>query len=131
MIYRLVHQVARQRAIDAVKAAPMGHVVEVKEAGRNLEQNALAHAILTDIAKQVTWKGMKFPKDVWKRLCMAAWMRENGKAPEMIPALDGAGVDLIYERTSRLSKEQFSEFIEWCIAFGAQNGVVFRDKHAA
>ena len=105
--------------------APDGWHVTLRPPTRSLDQNALLHDALTDIAKQVEWKGKRFTVDVWKRLCMASWIRERGGQPELIPALDGNGFDVIYERTSKLTVAQMSEFLEWVTAFGAQSGVTF------
>jgi hypothetical protein len=45
-------------AIQAIKDAPYGYVVEIKEPTRKLSQNAKFHAILTDIssAGSVHWE---------------------------------------------------------------------------
>lgn len=123
--FRLVHRQARIGAAQAVMEAPDGWHVTLRPPTRSLDQNALLHDALTDIAKQVEWKGKRFTVDVWKRLCMASWIRERGGQPELIPALDGNGFDVIYERTSKLTVAQMSEFLEWVTAFGAQSGVTF------
>lgn len=129
-IYRLVHDVARKNAALACARAPQGWLVEIKPPTRSTDQNAMLHACLADIAEQVEWKGLKFDVVVWKRLCVAAWLRECGEEPEMIPALDGRGFDVIYERTSKMTVSQMTSLIEWCLAFGAQNGVVSKDQPA-
>jgi hypothetical protein len=95
---------------------------------RSSEQNRLLHAALTDISQQVEWKGQKFTVEIWKRLCVAAWLREKKEQPMLIPALDGNGFDVIFERTSKLSNTQCSELLEWCFAFGADHEVKFRDR---
>lgn len=41
----LAHATARQLAIEAVRNAPDGYVVEVKPKTRSPEQNALLHAL--------------------------------------------------------------------------------------
>lgn len=97
------------------------------DALRNDEQNKRLHAMLNDIAKQVTWHGQKFPAGVWKRLCTAAWLREEGERAVMIPALDGMGVDVIYERTSKLSKKRMASLITWVDAFGGEHSVNWTD----
>ena len=122
-MFRLVHLTARRLAKEAIDAAPDGYVVTIKEPTRNLDQNARLHALLTDVSKQVEWHGKKLPLDVWKRLCTAAWLREIGETPEMIPALDGKGFDVIFERTSTLTVAQMSSLIEWTTAFAAEHGV--------
>jgi regulator of RNase E activity RraA len=48
---------ARQNAAKAVQEAPAGFVVEIKEPSRTLAENALLHAILTDLSKQAKWHG--------------------------------------------------------------------------
>lgn len=133
-VIRCWEPVQAHRALTA-QAWPMlkamlvaGHrmVVEVKPETRSLAQNALLHSALTDIANQVEWHGQKFDVVVWKRLCVASWLREKNQTPDLIPALDGNGFDVIYEKTSKLSAAQCSELLEWCFAFGAEHGVKFR-----
>ena len=110
-----------------------GHRVKlsVGEPTRSSEQNAKLHAMLTEIAKQVEWAGKKRSVDIWKRLVVASWLRAEGEAVEYLPALDGHGVDIIFERTSRMSKAQLSGLIEYMHAWGAENNVVWSDKPLA
>ena len=116
--------------IKAMTVAGHRLVLEIRPEKRSDAQNRLLHSVLQDIAQQVDWHGKKFDVVTWKRLCMAAWLREAGGNPELIPALDGSGFDVIYERTSKLNKTQCSELIEWCFAFGADHGVKFRGMEA-
>lgn len=120
-IYRLVHGEARRRALDAVRTAPEGHVVRVSEATRNLEQNALLHALVTEIADAVPWAGRLRSVEVWKRLLTAAWLRARGESLEILPALDGHGVDVVFRRTSDLNKSEFSELVEFVQCWMAEN----------
>jgi len=57
MKFILSSQVVRQNAAKAVQEAPSGHIVEIKEPSRTLAENALLHAILTDLSKQAKWHG--------------------------------------------------------------------------
>jgi regulator of RNase E activity RraA len=57
MKFILTHDLARQNATKAVQEAPSGHIVEIKEPSRTLAENALLHAILTDLSKQAKWHG--------------------------------------------------------------------------
>ena len=99
-------------------------VLEVKPEKRSSPQNARLHAMLTELSLRVDWCGKKLPMEVWKRLCMAAWMREERQSPQLVPALDGNGVDIIYERTSRLTKDECGRLMEWITAFAAERGVL-------
>jgi len=119
----------RERAKQQIDGMSYPFTLDLKEGEpRNLDQNAALHAALTDIARQVEWNGKKLSLEVWKRLCMASWLREEREKPMMIPALDGNGVDVVYERTSKLSKAQCSSLLEWCYAFGAEQGVKFATR---
>jgi len=123
--YRLTNPQQRSAASYACIQAPDGHIVEIREPTRTSADNAALHALLTDIARQVEWYGQTFPVEVWKRLCTAAWLREIGGNPLLIPALDGAGVDIIFERTSKLSHKQIVSLMAWIEAFGAEKGCRF------
>jgi len=115
----------RQRAMQAVKEATEGMEVIIKPPSRSLDQNAKIHAMFSDLASQIDWHGMKLHADVWKRLCTAAMLRELGESPTLIPSIDGRGVEIIYEKTSRMSKKMMADLIEWVFAFGAEKGVVW------
>lgn len=121
----LAHTEARKRAAARCMEAPEGYTVKFSMPKRSNDQNALLHSALTDISEQVEWYGQKLSVDVWKRLCMAAWLRERKEQPMLVPALDGNGVDIIFERTSKLTIAQCSELIEWCFCFGAEHHVKF------
>ena len=95
---------------------------------RTLDQNAKLHAMLGDISRQVTHYEQKFSTGVWKRLCVASWLRESGEKPLMIPALDGCGIDVIFEKTSKLSIKRTAELIEWVYCFGTEHGVKWSEK---
>lgn len=131
MIFYLRTPQARQSAREAILTAPEGYVVEIHEETRSLEQNDHAHAALTDIAKQVEWHGKKLTVLTWKRLTMAAFLREIGHQPELIPALDGNGFDIVFEHSSKLGKRKFAAWVEWLYAFGAEHRVAFRTPRQA
>lgn len=102
--------------------------VAISDEDRTAEQNAKLHAMLTDIAHQVEHAGQKWSVLIWKRLCTAAWLREEGENATMIPALDGNGFDVIYEKTSKLGVKKCASLIEWVQAFGAEHSVRWTQK---
>ncbi len=110
---------------------PSGYVLRIDPPKRKLVQNALLHACLTDLHEQAEWYGKRFSVLTWKRLCTASWLREKGEQPELIPALDGNGFDIVFEKTSEMSVTQIAELIDWIYAFGAQNGVTFKEVASA
>lgn len=97
--------------------------VEVKEMTRSVEQNAKLHATLSDIAKQIEWAGKHRDVDTWKRLLTAAWLRARGESVEILPAVDGHGVDVVFRRTSNLTVRECAELLEFVQAWAAEQGV--------
>lgn len=128
--YRLASETHRQFVASLVLQTPVGHFVSIDPPRRGLAQNAYLHAALTDIAEQVEWHGKKLSVLIWKRLTMAAWLREKGEQPELIPALDGNGFDVVFEHSSQLTIPEMAEYLEWVKCFAAQNGVTFREPTA-
>jgi len=94
---------------------------------RSVEQNSKLHAVLQDIANQKEWAGKKLDVEAWKRLMVAAWERSNKRAAEFYPAIDGSGFDVVYSRTSRMSKQELSELTEYAQFWAADNDVVLHD----
>lgn len=116
----LVHPQARQRAQDAVRMAPDGWEVIVQPPRRNLSQNAALHAKLGEIAESRQWAGKSWDIETWKRLMVGAWSRARGESIVMLPALDGAGVDIVFRRTSQMTQAECSELLEFVTAWEAQ-----------
>ena len=121
-IFRLVHAEARRRAVEAVRSSPVGYVVEVKDATRTLEQNALLWAVLTDVAEQVEWYGKKLTNEEWKDVFTASLKRSK-----VVPGLDG-GFVVLGQRTSTMTKREFSELVELIYAFGAEREVKWSNE---
>jgi hypothetical protein len=122
-IFILAHEQARQNALQGVKTAPQGYVVEIRPKTRSLEQNALLHALIQEIAKSVIWAGSKREVDTWKRLLTAAWLRARGEPIEMLPAIDGNGVDIVFRRTADLTIPEMNELIDYIQAWAIDQGV--------
>ncbi len=125
-------------ATESDRARLMGHLagldlskpktVTIKEKDRSGDQNRALHAMLSDISRQVEHYGKKFDVETWKRLCTAAWLREEGEQAQLIPALDGQGFDLVFARTSKLTVSQCASLITWIEAYGSQAGVRWTQK---
>lgn len=105
--------------------------VEVRPVRRNSEQNALLHALLTEIARSVEWAGKRRDVEVWKRLLTAAWLRARGESVEILPALDGHGVDVVFRRTSDLSVGECADLITYVQAWAAEHDIETMDRSTA
>lgn len=95
------------------------HVLTIEEEKRTGQQNRLLHAILQDISERREWAGQKWDVEVWKRLLVAAWTRANNEQLVLVPALDGRGVDIVFRRTSKMTKAEVADLIDFITAWDA------------
>ena len=115
--FRLVNDMVRQRAVQAIMAAPNGWIVEAKEPTRSTVQNAKMWAMLADVARAQP-DGRQATPEVWKALFMNAM----GFECAFETGLDGRPFPTGF-RTSRLTVSQMRDMIEFIYAYGAQHGV--------
>ena len=116
----------RDAACDAIRNCDDGYVVEIKKPGRNLDQNAALHAILTDIARSgIPFAGKPRSMMEWKVLMVSAHATASGEHQEVLQGIEGEPVAL-RESTARMSKERMSSLIEYTVAWAVQNGIRLR-----
>ncbi|MBP6749599.1 MAG: recombination protein NinB [Xanthomonadaceae bacterium] len=126
-IFTLSHDTARKRAVDAITKAPHGARVKISEPARTLDQNALLWPILNEVALAVPHGGAHRTPEEWKGLFMHAC----GKEVSFLPALDGKGFVPFGMSSSKLSKREFSDLLEFIFAWCAENGVALKMREAA
>jgi len=117
----MAHDMARQRAVEAVRQAPEGYAVTISEPSRTLDQNAAQWPYLAGFAKQlqlcINGRMEWVTDDDWKDVLTGCFHGEMRMA-----AFDGK-VIMLPQRTSRMVKSVFSDWMEFLIAMAAQNGV--------
>lgn len=111
----------RQRAARWCATAEKGTRLTFQQPKRTTDQNARMWAMLTEIARQVEWHGLKLAADDWKLIFLDALKRET----RMAPNLDGTGFVNLGRSSSDLSKAEFSDLFLIMEAFGAREGVTF------
>lgn len=60
----------------------------------------------------------------WKRLLIAAWERSQERRAELYPSIDRDGLDVVYTRSSRMSKKEMSLLIDYARAWAINEDVV-------
>ena len=118
---------ARKTATTWIAKAPDGSRVEFKAPKRTLPQNDLMWAALTDVASQKTHYGNKYTPDEWKVIFLHA----IGREVKFIPALEGAAFIPWGQSSSDLSVKEMVDLLDFIFAWGAQNGVKFREQRLA
>jgi hypothetical protein len=114
----------RQRASRWCFSAPENATVTFAKPKRSLEQNALMWALLTDLADQLPWHGLKLSAEDYKDLLTAGLKREL----RTVPNTDGNGFVMLGARTSDMSVPEMANFVEFILAFGALHGVTFTSQ---
>lgn len=122
IVLKLTGEAAKKAACRHVLAAQEGYVFRLGEPNRTLEANALMWKLLQCLENQATWHGNRLVSDEWKDLLSAGLVQSK-----VVPNLTGNGFVILGQRTSKLSKSQFSALIELIYAFGSENGVVFSE----
>ena len=116
----------RERVQAWAAKAPWGTRVTFQEAKRTSDQNARMWAMLTEVARQVEWDGLKLSADDWKLIFMAALKQEL----RMVRNLDGTGSVQLGRSSSDLSVAEMGDLMDLIAAFGAREGVTFAEPEA-
>lgn len=95
--------------------------VDIRPERRSTEQNSKLWAMLGEVSKQVVWHSQRLTPEEWKHVFSAALKKQK-----VVPGLDG-GFVVLGQSTSQMSKGELSDLIELIHAFGAEQGVVFKE----
>lgn len=121
--YRLVHDLARARAAQAVLAAPDSYIVTISPERRTEEQNRLLWPLLRDVATQIRLHDeYLLTEHEWKDVFTASLDKET----KVVPNLDRSGFIILRGKsTSRMNKKDFSSLIELIYAYGSEHLVTW------
>ena len=114
----------RQRAVakQIIDRAPVNAVVTIREASRNLDQNARMWAMLSDVSRSKP-EGRHWTPETWK----AAFMHSLGHQVQFCEGLDGSGPFPLGFRSSRLTVRQMADLITVIQEYGDRHEVVWTD----
>lgn len=113
----------RQLAKQLIDKAPADYVVTIREQTRSLDQSAKMWAMLSDVSRSKP-QGRRHTAEVWKELMLHAC----GHATQFETGLDGQPFPVGF-RSSKLTKAQMSELLEFIASWGSENGVVWSDEY--
>ena len=102
--------------------------MEIKAERKSRDQEEKYHAMIGEIATQAQHLGAKWSTEDWKRLLIDLFAKETGlQGGKIIPSLDGQGIVQLGLQTRNFTKDQAMEFITFLQAWGASNGIIFKD----
>jgi hypothetical protein len=120
-LFRVITAKNRDEILRAVEAAPLGSLIDLVTDLRTLAQNRMMWMLLSQLAEGLEHCGEHYEAEDWK----CAFLAAMGVKLRFMPALDGEGVVAVGHRSSKLSKERFSELIERIYEYGSRHGVEF------
>jgi len=113
----------RAKAIRWIEKLPQWTRVEFKAPKRTLPQNDKMWAMLTEVAEQLPWHGMRISAHDYKLIFLDGLKREM----RIVPNMNGDGFVNLGRSSSDLGVPEMADMIELIGAFGASNGVKFND----
>lgn len=114
--------VQRQYAKRLIDTAPIDGVVNIRAATRTNSQNDKMWAMLSDVSRAKP-DGRRHTPDVWKSL----FMKACGHHVQFLEGLDGEPFPAGF-RSSRLTKAQMCELIDFIDAWGSERGVQWLER---
>lgn len=112
---------------DSLKAGKLLRM-EIKAESKSRDQEQKYHAMLGEIAEQASHIGAKWDAEDWKRLLVDKFVREElSEVTKVIPNLDNNGIVQLGLQTRNFTKEQAMDFITFLEAWGASNGIIYKD----
>lgn len=127
----LANDEIREKAIRWIRLAETKTRVTFNGPQRTIPQNARLHAMITDIAEQRRYHGLKLSIKDWKLLFMDALSTELALQVRAVPNLAGTGFVNLGSSTSELEVSKCGDLMEIIAAWGAENEVVFSDPKFA
>lgn len=112
-----------RNCFNAIRDAGPNARVTIAAAQRSNDQNAMFHAICSDLAKSdLAFAGKRRTLEEWKVLLVSGHAVATGTQGEVIPGIEGEFV-AIRESTAKMSVARASSLIEYALAYCAMNEV--------
>ena len=119
----LVNPRVRGNAVEGIEKAPDGYIVTIAEPTRSNDQNAMFHAICSDIAKSGhLFIGKPRKPEVWKVLLISGHAAATAEGSEVVPGLEGEFVN-IRESSALMSVRRAASLITYTLAYCDTNSI--------
>lgn len=123
----LVTDRVRENALQALASAPDRYVVTIAEPTRSNDQNAMFHAICSDIAKSGhLFLGKPRKPEQWKVLLISGHAAATQEGSEVVPGLEGEFVN-IRESSALMSVRRAASLITYTLAYCDTNGIALTE----
>ena len=128
--FTLISAKVRDNALMAIRCAPVGWQVTLKEPKRNLNQNAAFWSLMDDVSQTCEFAGERRSKEDWRTIFLSGWAKATGRNVDVVKGIEGEPVALGISSAS-LSKSEMSDVLEYVNAWAANQCVKRRETEAA
>jgi len=115
---RLIGPSQKAYAHRLIESAPADFIMKLAKETRSDRQNRKLWPMIDDLHRQVPEMALYSADDIKLRFLNALGMEMR-----FLPALEGAGMFPVGQRSSLLTKDQFGGLLELLDAYGAKHGV--------
>lgn len=122
--YILSNDAVRQRAIQAILAAPEGHSVVIAPPTRTTLQNNKLWPMIGDV-RRAQCEGRQWIDETWK----CGFMALSGHVTKFEMGLDGTSAFPLGFRSSALPKKDFADLITVIAEYGDRHGVQWTEPN--
>lgn len=126
IVYLLDDERRRPFIVEKVRQAPLNVEIVIRKPQRSEAQNRRMHSMLGAIVKAGTkFAGRTWGKDTWRDIMLLLYCREKKLETGTMVEVDGEFWILGGTRSSELSTEQFSEWMDMIDAWMAERGIAW------
>lgn len=119
----------RRNAMQAIIDAGQNCIVTIAQPTRSNDQNAMFHALCSDIAKSGhKFAGKARTMEQWKALLISGHAVATDHPGEVIPGLEGEFV-AIRESSARMGVARAASLITYTLAYCDTNGIPLAETH--
>lgn len=118
---RLIGQSQRKFAHELIDKAPIGTILNIREATRSNDQNSKLWAMLSDVSRAKPMDRKHTP-EVWKCLFMQAC----GHAVQFEIGIDGRPFPMGFS-SSKMNVSEMADLITFIYQFGDEHGVIWSE----
>ena len=108
----------KEKAIENIKSCPESYVCTIEPRKRTVEQNRLYWAILKEISEQHAVNNVKYRESAWHEILKKAFL------PSKLEKLPDETEMIVYKSTTKLNKEEFSNYILDVESFCRESNIV-------
>jgi hypothetical protein len=105
-----------------IECSNEGDYLTIGSRTRTIDQNAIFHAMCSNVSIQHLYLGRRLSLQQWKVLFISGHAIATGIGADMVPGLEGEFVNL-RESSAQMSVKRMASLLEYIVAYCAENEI--------